>query len=266
MARRTPVVEEFDDDTDLPLPSRPLLANSRGALLEEIGASDDEESSDDPDETAAGPASPSHPQFRPVPSLGPSTKPPSNTITDITPYKKWTCIYPIYIDAKRPYGRGERRIARGKSVWWPLSKDIADATNRLGLGTLHEVNKSHPRDWENPGRVRVQWKKEGRLVNTTIKTIQITKAPTSSKGKQPAKLKGGGNVPPLLPQKASRLPGPPQPEPALASRVSPYSPALATGVLVETVKAGLNSQDQGPAGPGIGGVQKGKRKVVRVRG
>lgn len=86
------------------------------------------------------------------------------------PASRWTCIYPIYIDAKRPYGRGERRIAREKSVWWPLSKDIADATNRLGLGTLHEVNKSHPRDWENPGRVRVQWKKDGRLVNSAIKT------------------------------------------------------------------------------------------------
>ncbi|KAG6379700.1 signal recognition particle SRP19 subunit [Boletus reticuloceps] len=301
MARRTAVVEEFDDDTDLPLPSHPLLTDVRGALLEEIGVSDDEDSSDEADDTAAGHASPSYSQPRPTPPMGSSTKPPSNTITDITPYKKWACIYPIYIDAKRPYGRGERRIAREKSVWWPLSKDIADATNRLGLGTLHEVNKSHPRDWENPGRVRVQWKKDGRLVNPAIKTkrqllemitfqiqrikpdtiprppytmlsvpvvpaVPTAKAPASSKGKQPAKPKGGGNVPPLLPQKASRLPAPPQPEPPLASRVSPYSPALATGVLVETIKAGMNAQDQGPAGPGSGGMQKGKRKVVRVRG
>ncbi|KAG9311722.1 signal recognition particle SRP19 subunit [Chiua virens] len=301
MARRTAVVEEFDDDTDLPLPSRSLLPDPRGALLEEIGASDDDDSSDDPDQVTAGPASPPNSQLRPPPSLGPSAKPPTNTITDVTPYKKWTCIYPIYIDAKRPYGTGERRIAREKSVWWPLSKDIADATNRLGLGTLHEVNKSHPRDWENPGRVRVQWKKDGRLVNPAIKTkrqllemisfqiqrikpdniprppyttlslpvtpaVPTAKAPTSNKGKQPIKPKGGGNVPPLLTQKASRLPAPPQPEPPLASRVSPYSPALATGVLVETIKAGMNAQDQGPAGPGIGGIQKGKRKVVRVRG
>jgi signal recognition particle subunit SRP19 len=32
------------------------------------------------------------------------------------------------------------------------------------------VQKSHPRDWENPGRVRVQWKKDGRLMNPAIKT------------------------------------------------------------------------------------------------
>jgi signal recognition particle subunit SEC65 len=61
-------------------------------------------------------------------------------------------------------------VERAKSLWWPLSKDIAEAANRLGLGTLHEVGKAHPRDWENPGRVRVQWKKDGHLLNSTIKT------------------------------------------------------------------------------------------------
>ena len=40
----------------------------------------------------------------------------------------------------------------------------------MGLGTLHEMNKAHPRDWENPGRVRVQWKKDGRLIDPSIKT------------------------------------------------------------------------------------------------
>lgn len=187
MSRRPAIVEEFDDDTDLPLPNKPLPnTGMRGALLEEIGASDSEDEESDSmnlRQPAAGPASPSLAQFRP--SGGPDA---SNTITDITPYKRcvsathlarappfngrhrWTCIYPIYIDAKRPCGRGERRIPRAKSVWWPLSKDIADATNRLGLGTLHEVNKAHPRDWENPGRVRVQWKKDGRFVNPAIKT------------------------------------------------------------------------------------------------
>jgi signal recognition particle subunit SEC65 len=87
--------------------------------------------------------------------------------------RRWTCIYPIYLDAKRPYASGQRRVARAKGLWWPLSKDIADAASRLGLGTLHEINKSHPRDWENPGRVRVQWKKDGKLVNPVIGTSQF---------------------------------------------------------------------------------------------
>jgi signal recognition particle subunit SRP19 len=66
------------------------------------------------------------------------------------------------------------------------------------------------------------------------------------------------------------LPVPPEPEPPLGTRVSPYSPALSTGVLIETVKAGMNAQENaGNVGGGAGstgaGGQKGKRKLVRVR-
>ncbi|KAI0938525.1 hypothetical protein AcW1_001762 [Taiwanofungus camphoratus] len=312
MSRRVAVVEEFDDDTDLPLPSRPLPnTGTRGAILEEL--SDDEDDVPTLLEPTAGPASPSQTQFKSaVPERDENG---SRTVTDITPYKKWTCIYPIYIDAKRPCGRGERRIARSNSVWWPLSKDIADATNRLGLGTLHEVHKAHPRDWENPGRVRVQWKKDGRLMNPAIKTkkqlleiiarqIQMLKpdnvpkppyntAQTTSepvpadtqnpaatavtKGKEPAAAKGVKSTPTsasvtistAAPSPAknhrSKPPTPPMPFPPLTSRISPYSPALPSGVLIETVKAGMNAQE---AAPGIsgGGGGKGKRKVVRVRG
>ncbi|KAJ3487776.1 hypothetical protein NLI96_g3321 [Meripilus lineatus] len=322
MSRRAAIVEDFDDDTDLPLPSRPLPnLGTRGAILESL---DDEydpevEDSDDDDvrggngpmpsnaRSQAGPASPSQPQFR----GGATTTGSDGVVTDITPYKKWTCVYPIYIDAKRAYGTGERRVARSKSVWWPLSKDIAEATNRLGLGTLHEVNKSHPRDWENPGRVRVQWKKDGRLVNPAIKSkkqllemismqIQILKPdnipkppynfsatatpePTpavskaAAKGKQPAsKTAGKGtstttqttipSAPAKLTNSGRPIPNPPSPHPPLSNRVSPYSPALVSGVLIETVKAGMSAQEAGGmGGPGGGMGGKGKRKVIRVR-
>jgi signal recognition particle subunit SRP19 len=95
-----------------------------------------------------------------------------------------------------------------------------------------------------------------------------TKLPVSTKGKQPAKAKVGAGVAAQPPKHSQqRLPTPPQPPPALASRVSPYSPALSTGMLIETVKAGMNAQEPGagPA-PGLPGNLKGKRKVVRVRG
>ena len=56
--------------------------------------------------------------------------------------------------------------------------------------------------------------------------------------------------------------------------MSPYSPAISTGVLIETVKAGMagaaaeGSMGGAGAGPGgaAAGAGKGKRKVVRVRG
>ncbi|KAI0053160.1 signal recognition particle, SRP19 subunit [Auriscalpium vulgare] len=295
MSRRAAVIEEFDDDTDLPLPSRPLPnTGARGAILEEITFDDDAPQSSDDEEA---------PELR-EPSPGPAAGPsPSNegSVTDITPYKKWTCIYPIYIDAKRPYGTGTRRIPRAKSVWWPLSKDIADACSRLGLGTLHEVNKQHPSDWENPGRVRVQWKKDGRLMNPGIKTkkqlletvsfqIQRIKSdniprepytypvpppPPTAKPSKPklvsnksttsvAAGKAKAEVKPS--QAAGRpLPTPPEPAPSLASRVSSYSPALASGVLIDTVKAGMNATEGQPAVGGAAPGGKGKRKVVRVR-
>ncbi|KAJ6532712.1 signal recognition particle, SRP19 subunit [Mycena vulgaris] len=300
MSRRAAIIEEeFDDDTDLPLPSHPLPnTGTSGPLLQELYISDDE--LDPPPNQRAGPASPPHaqPTFRPPPGSN-----LQNTVTDITPYKNWTCIYPIYIDAKRAYGTGQRRVPRAHAVWWPLSKDIADATNALGLATLHEVNKSHPRDWENPGRVRVQWKKDGRLMNPTIRTkkhllesiakrIQLVKpqsvpvppfhpspaSATPAAGSTPTPGKGKQASTPAAkkPSAARPTPAPPLPHPPLAARVSPYSPALASGMLVDAVKAGMAAQAQEaiaapgqqgtPGQQGPGGAQKGKRKVVRVRG
>ncbi|KXN85557.1 Signal recognition particle SEC65 subunit [Leucoagaricus sp. SymC.cos] len=299
MSRKTAIVEEFDDDTDLPLPSNPLPnLGTRGPLLEQLNYSNAHSDDDmDTDYRRAGPASPP----RTSTNAG-SFVVPANTV-DSSTYKTWTCVYPIYLDAKRPYGTGQRRVQRAKSLWWPLSKDIADAANRLGLGTLHEVNKSHPRDWENPGRVRVQWKKDGRLVNPMIKSkkqlleticfqIQMLKpenipkppynlaAPKESsppvsngKGKQSANVfnqnKSSKSSPTLLDvngQKGGRrLPVPPEPHPPLTSRVSAYSPAISTGILVDAVKAGMNNPDAGllPGAGGGGNVGKGKRKFVR---
>jgi signal recognition particle subunit SRP19 len=91
-----------------------------------------------------------------------------------------------------------------------------------------------------------------------------TPGKSSAKGKQSASKASQATV-----NKPSgrRLPVPPEPHPSLASRVSAYSPALPTGVLIETVKAGMNAQETAGAGAGTatGGAQKGKRKVVRVR-
>ena len=90
MARKAVIVEEFDDDTDLPLPSQPLPSSGRGPLLQEIDIEDDPEPSQ-----RAGPASPSsQPQLRPDPS-GAYRLEPKNSVTDITPYK--TYVFFIFL-------------------------------------------------------------------------------------------------------------------------------------------------------------------------
>ncbi len=86
MSRRAAIVEEFDDDTDLPLPSQYLPdTGSRGAIIEEIADSDDggADSDDAPElldhSTSGGPA------------LKPDAR--EGRVTDITPYKKCAIIY-----------------------------------------------------------------------------------------------------------------------------------------------------------------------------
>ena len=81
MSRRAALVEEFDDDTDLPLPSRSLPDTGlRGAILEEIvDSNDDGEDSDDApdllDHTVMG-------------GPMPQSSARDTRVTDITPYKK----------------------------------------------------------------------------------------------------------------------------------------------------------------------------------
>ena len=94
---------------------------------------------------------------------------------------------------------------------------------------------------------------------------------TSNKGKQPAAMKSKSPAAPQHQQRGGRrLPVPPEPHPSLGSRLPPYSPAISTGVLIETVKAGMNAVENSAIGGGPGtppaGASKGKRKVVRVRG
>lgn len=46
-----------------------------------------------------------------------------------------------------------------RAVKNPLAREIVDACQGLGLEVVFEPGKMHPRDWANPGRVRVALKK-----------------------------------------------------------------------------------------------------------
>ncbi|KAG8912516.1 signal recognition particle subunit [Tulasnella sp. 417] len=312
--------EVFDDDTDLPLPgstskNKQSLPNtgSRGALLEEISIEQ---------EPTGGPEVPS----RVRPSKAPQRAPPSGssatpgaglmdpsdpmyqaflranveagggrrpeTVLEGTPemekYKKWTCVYPIYIDAKRAYATGQRRVAREKSVWWPRSDDILAAVSSLRLSALHEPIKCHPRDWGNPGRVKVQWKQpDGRLTNPAIPTkkklfeliaahiqrskpelvpdltkLAITDEAPATADEQPSKpppnkspnKKDGKKAPTPSAQnqkpRTRPLPKAPSPLPPLSERYSPYSPLIPSGSLLEAWKVGTDKPAPGTEGAG----------------
>ena len=87
MSRRAAVVEEFDDDTDLPLPSMPLPnTGARGPILQELNDDSDE---DDHLDTSyrAGPASP--PTQQPFSQQWSSSDTEGGKVTDTTPYKTY---------------------------------------------------------------------------------------------------------------------------------------------------------------------------------
>lgn len=94
MSRRTAaIVEEFDDDTDLPLPSRALPnTGTRGAILEEISgvdfdreAEDSGDEDDDPDLMELSSLQPS--ATGSAPRQEGSNSGDRSTVTDIKPYK-----------------------------------------------------------------------------------------------------------------------------------------------------------------------------------
>jgi signal recognition particle subunit SRP19 len=83
--------------------------------------------------------------------------------------KHFSCLYPVYFDKTRSRAEG-RKVGTELAVENPLARDIVDAVQMLGLNAGLEPEKLHPKDWANPGRVRVQVKNEdGQLANPKIK-------------------------------------------------------------------------------------------------
>lgn len=71
-------------------------------------------------------------------------------------HKKWVSVYPIYFDAKRHFGKGCRRVSYEKASPFPSQLWLAKAAGRLNLQYVQEPYKTHPQDWENPGRIKVK--------------------------------------------------------------------------------------------------------------
>lgn len=75
-------------------------------------------------------------------------------------YAGYQCLYPVYFDAARSRAEG-RRVSAALAVRNPLAAEIASACQRLRLAPVLEAAKIHPKDWANPGRVRVLLREGG---------------------------------------------------------------------------------------------------------
>lgn len=87
--------------------------------------------------------------------------------------KSYQCIYPVYFDETRSRDGG-RRVSKADAVPNPLAREIVDALAHIGnsLGVALQIAldpmKTHPKDWANPGRVKVEIKKDGKPISSRI--------------------------------------------------------------------------------------------------
>jgi signal recognition particle subunit SRP19 len=97
------------------------------------------------------------PYGQPAPALRPasSTSPPKPD----PQIKRYQSLYPIYFDSTRSK-RGGRRVSSSLATPSPLALTILQALQSIlathPLPLAFEPSKTHPKDWSNPGRVRLQ--------------------------------------------------------------------------------------------------------------
>ena len=154
---------------------------SNHARIEELSDSSSNSDPSEQDPSDIFPISPRQPTAsnRSIPNpsqipqqLNPQFQAPS--AADTERHKSYACIYPIYFDASRTKSEG-RRVGVEKAVENPLAREIVDACQQLGLDTVFEPGKMHPKDWANPGRVRVEIKGKrggaGKIKNSMYQRI-----------------------------------------------------------------------------------------------
>lgn len=212
-----------------------------------------------------------------IPSSGPMLQPqlrPSaaQQTTDREKSKHWQCLYPIYFDSSRTRAEG-RRIGQEQAVPNPLAREIVDAAASLGLNVVFEPDKTHPKDWSNPGRVRILLKENGRQVARNVKNKHqlyrliseyLKSHPTTASS--PLRLRIAGLPPPKEP-----LPEPAIPRGWKMNTILPlHSPALTGGGVSENffqeMMAEMQGEAAGGAGGGSGGEGKKKKEKKRVKG
>ena len=73
--------------------------------------------------------------------------------------KSFQILYPVYFDSSRTREEG-RRVSKSLATPNPLARNILDAVQYALGGTplklAFEPDKLHPKDWANPGRVRIE--------------------------------------------------------------------------------------------------------------
>lgn len=148
-------VEELSDsDPEIDDPSN-FLPDSDNQILRPTNPLSELSSSSSIPPSKPSPSAPNPTLFRPPP---PPSQPRPQTREDI---KSFQTLYPIYFDSTRTRAQGRRvssKLATPNPLAWNILSAIRATVGENVLRLAFEPDKTHPKDWANPGRVRIQLK------------------------------------------------------------------------------------------------------------
>ncbi|VVT45985.1 uncharacterized protein SAPINGB_P000989 [Magnusiomyces paraingens] len=98
-----------------------------------------------------------------------------DTAENLAQFKDWDVLYPVYFDKNRSHTQG-RRVPTCYAVENPLVSNILSALRNLLIPCILEPEKTHPKDWANPGRIRyllrdADVERERRIQNPRVAVI-----------------------------------------------------------------------------------------------
>ncbi|SMY21229.1 unnamed protein product [Zymoseptoria tritici ST99CH_1A5] len=179
--------------------------------------------------------------------------------------KPYQCLYPVYFDSTRSRDQG-RRVSKEDAVPNPLAREIVDALSQIGaqngvaLQIVFEPTKTHPKDWANPGRVKVLIKKDGKPISAKIQNkhhlykmiAKYLKAhPTTAETPKRLQIQG-------LPTPKEAIPAPVVPRGFKIGTILPlHSPALSGGGVSDNMFKDMMSDLGGQLPPGMAGMMGG---------
>ncbi|KAG6011532.1 hypothetical protein E4U54_008037 [Claviceps lovelessii] len=218
---------------------------------------------------------PPQPQPRqpPSPPSPPPAPPPAQSFPDRSAFNSYQCLYPLYFDALRSRAQG-RRVPAPLASRSPLAREIANACSRLRLQTVLEPDKTHPKDWANPGRVKVCLKpapthgirNKHHLYTLVAKHLLENPTTEHSPG---LRVRVGGQI---QPPEGTAYPRPAVPRGWKMSELVPYvSPAMTGGGVSENLFKDMMREMQGGgdpmaalmggAGAGAAGAEEGRSRA-----
>ncbi|KAK3320749.1 signal recognition particle, SRP19 subunit [Cercophora scortea] len=200
------------------------------------------------------------PQPRPQQPQQPRGYPEMQTTTDDSAYKAYQCLYPLYFDATRSRAQG-RRVSKSLAVPNPLATEIVNACASLRLSVVLEAGKLHPKDWANPGRVKVHLKGPAAAklgINNKhhlylLVAAHLKKHPTTDDAPALRVVVRGAPPPPQL-GPGEKWPRPAVPRGWKIGELLPYySPAMTGGGVSENFLKDMMKEMGGAAAGGAGG-------------